>query len=121
MSDRNRTANEIQWRNIRKVVRALADLCFESPEHPKYGTCHTALTTSLTAKDGLGPIDLEPLPDTASLTAELARVKAERDAALKKFHALKEVFYINMLRAFPKMSHEEIAKEIDAAIAAREG
>ncbi len=80
MSDRKRTANEIQWRNIRKVVRTLADLCFESPEHPKYGTYHTALTTSLTAKDGLGPIDLEPLPDTATLTAELARVKAERDS-----------------------------------------
>ena len=55
------TANEVQWRNIKKVVRALADLCFGSPNDPKYGHCHVALTTSLTAKDGI-VVELEPLP-----------------------------------------------------------
>lgn len=54
---------EIQWRNIRKVVKRLADHLFESPQHPSYGTYHVALTTSLTAKDGVGIgfTELEPL------------------------------------------------------------
>lgn len=58
------SANEIQWRNIRKVVRALADLCFGSADHPQYGHCHQAIVNSLTAKDGLdiSALDLEPLP-----------------------------------------------------------
>jgi len=55
------TLEEIQWRNIKKVVRAIADLCFESKDHPQYGTCHLAVVNSLTAKDGLGHIELEPL------------------------------------------------------------
>lgn len=55
------SANEVQWRNIKKVVNALADLCFGSPEHPQWGVAHVALTTSLTSKDGL-QIELEPLP-----------------------------------------------------------
>ena len=56
-------AQAVQWRNIKKVVKALADLCFESPEHPKYGHCHVAVTTSLTASDGLDvtALRLEPL------------------------------------------------------------
>ena len=45
--------HEKQWRNITKVVKALADLCFGSPNDPTYGHCHVAITTSLTAKDGL--------------------------------------------------------------------
>jgi hypothetical protein len=54
---------EIQWRNIRKVVKRLADHLFDSPQHPNYGTYHVALTTSLTAKDGVGIgfTELEPL------------------------------------------------------------
>lgn len=47
------TLHEKQWRNITKVVKALADFCFGSPNDPTYGHCHVALTTSLTAKDGL--------------------------------------------------------------------
>lgn len=57
----NDTPEMVQWRNIRKVVKELADFCFESPSHPQYGHCHVALTTSLTAKDGL-QVTLEPLP-----------------------------------------------------------
>lgn len=46
----------------------------------------------------------------ATLTAaELARVKAERDA-------LRVAFEVNMLRAFPEKSHDEIRAAIDAAI-----
>lgn len=56
------TPEQVQWRNIRKVVKALADHCFGSPDHPQYGTYHVALTTSLTAKDGVD-VQLEPLPD----------------------------------------------------------
>lgn len=56
------TPEMVQWRNIRKVVKELADLCFGSPDDLKYGSCHIALTTSLTAKDGLHTT-LEPLPD----------------------------------------------------------
>jgi hypothetical protein len=55
------TPEEVQWRNIRKVVKALADHCFGSPDDPKYGLYHVALTTSLTAKDG-PTFQLEPLP-----------------------------------------------------------
>lgn len=52
-----RSLEEIQWRNIHKVVNALADLadlCFGDPKDPQYGIMHVAITTSLTAKDGLG-------------------------------------------------------------------
>ena len=52
-----------QWRNIKKVIKALADFCFGSKDNPKYGHCHLALTNSLTAKDGLdvSKLGLEPL------------------------------------------------------------
>lgn len=60
---RNSSLETIQHRNICKVVRALADLCFESPSHPKYGIMHTAVVNSLTASDGLDwvALNLEPL------------------------------------------------------------
>ena len=58
-----RSLEEIQWRNIHKVVNALADLCFGGPKDPQYGIMHLAITTSLTAKDGLDTsnLGLEPL------------------------------------------------------------
>ncbi|HET8687512.1 MAG TPA: hypothetical protein VFM18_12730 [Methanosarcina sp.] len=54
--------NEIQWRNIKKVVKGLADFCFGSPNDPRYGHYHVMLTTSLTAKDGMdiSTLNLEP-------------------------------------------------------------
>lgn len=51
----------IQWRNIRAAAKQLADFCFGSPDDPKYGSCHVAVTTSLTARDGVDLV-LEPLP-----------------------------------------------------------
>lgn len=61
---------EIQWRNIRKVVDALADFCFGSQDDPRWGVAHVAIRTSLTAKDGLDvqALKLEPLaaPTTAA-------------------------------------------------------
>ena len=57
----NTDTNEmIQWRNIRKVVKAIADYCFESGTHPDYGVAHTAVSTVLYASDGL-QVELEPL------------------------------------------------------------
>lgn len=62
-SQRTAELQAVQWRNIRKVVKALADLCFGGPNDPRYGIMHTAITTSLTAKDGLdiSTLGLEPL------------------------------------------------------------
>ena len=56
-------AEEIQWRNIRKVVNALADFCFGSQDDPQWGVSHLVIRTSLTAKDGLdvSTLGLEPL------------------------------------------------------------
>lgn len=51
----------VQWRNIRSAVKQLADFCFGTPDDVRWGTCHVALTTSLTAKDGVELV-LEPLP-----------------------------------------------------------
>ena len=44
---------EIQWRNIKKVVDALADLCFGSVNDPKWGIAHIAIRHSLVSKYGL--------------------------------------------------------------------
>jgi hypothetical protein len=43
---------EVQWRNIRAVVKTLADWAFESQDHPKWGSAWLAMVTGLTAKDG---------------------------------------------------------------------
>lgn len=67
-------ANEIQWRNIRKVVAELAKFCFGSASESgqiSLGAAYTALTTSLTAKDGLS-VQLEPLPVAAAVPASEA-------------------------------------------------
>lgn len=65
----------IQWRNVRKIVKALADWGFGSPNDQKYGHCHVIMTTGLTAKDGpdFSTIDLEPIPD---YSAALKRLQA---------------------------------------------
>jgi hypothetical protein len=57
-------AEQVQYRNICKTVKALADLCFGSQDHPKYGNCWVAIVNSLSAKDGLDwqALHLEPLP-----------------------------------------------------------
>jgi hypothetical protein len=56
-------AEMIQWRNIRKVVKGLADLCFGSQDDPRWGVAHLAIVNSLSAKDGLdiSTLKLEPL------------------------------------------------------------
>lgn len=58
------SANEIQWRNIKKVVRAIADFNFGNPPDPKWEVAHACVVNALTAKDGLGKIELEPLPQS---------------------------------------------------------
>ena len=70
---------EIQWRNIKKVVDALADLCFGSVNDPKWGIAHIAIRHSLVSKDGLDikALGLEPLA-TAPQAQAYAR-DAEQD------------------------------------------
>lgn len=59
--------------------------------------------------DVVNPADMEALErQMNALTAELARVTAERDA-------LRAAFEVNMIRAFPEKSHDEIRVAIDAA------
>jgi hypothetical protein len=61
------SATEVQWRNIRKVVRELAVFCFGGPDATgsvSLSAAYTALVNSLTAKDGLD-VQLEPLPSAA--------------------------------------------------------
>ena len=82
MSDTPRTAAEIQWRNIHKVVNAIADFTFGSADHPQYGTSHVAIRGALTAKDGIDIIALrlEPLPTVVELERRIKELEAERDA-----------------------------------------
>ncbi|MFY9460416.1 MAG: hypothetical protein WAP57_11775 [Aquabacterium commune] len=58
---------EIQWRNIKKVVRALADHCFGDKNDPRWGVAHISIVNSLTAKDGIDilALGLERLTPTA--------------------------------------------------------
>jgi hypothetical protein len=60
----------IQWRNVRKIVKALADWGFGSPNDPNYGHCHITMTTGLTAKDGpdFSVIGLESFPTDISIS-----------------------------------------------------
>lgn len=63
----NQHPEAIQWRNVKKIVKALADWGFGSPNDPDYGHCHVAMTTGLTAKDGpdFSTIGLEKFPQEA--------------------------------------------------------
>lgn len=71
----------IQWRNIKKVVKALADFNFGSADDKRWGIAHVSLTHSLVAKDGLdiGALGLEPLDsgvrELADAQAEIARLR----------------------------------------------
>jgi hypothetical protein len=59
-------AEQIQWRNIQKVVRELAAFCFGDGAQCgqiSLGAAYTAVVTSLTAQDGL-QVTLEPLRAT---------------------------------------------------------
>jgi hypothetical protein len=69
------TAEQVQWRNIQKVVRELAAFCFGSAADPTYGSCYTALVNSLTAKDGV-QVKLEPLTAAAGAGKHVATVVA---------------------------------------------
>ena len=70
-----------QWRNIKKVVKALADFNFGSADDKRWGIAHVSLTHSLVAKDGLdiGALGLEPLDsgvrELADAQAEIARLR----------------------------------------------
>lgn len=66
----------IQHRNIKKVVRALADLCFGSKNEPKWGVAWLAIVNSLTAKDGLDwmALRLEPLPEVGQAALDTQRL-----------------------------------------------
>lgn len=43
---------EVQWRNIKHVVKTLADWAFGSKDDPRWGTAWIAIVNGLTAKDG---------------------------------------------------------------------
>jgi len=64
-----KSPEEVQWRNIRYVVRTLADWAFGSKDDPRWGSAWVAMVNGLTAKDGPEfqlerlPIDAAPLPD----------------------------------------------------------
>lgn len=76
MSDTN-TAR--QWRNINKVVRALADLCFGDKNHPQWGVAYISIVNSLTAKDGIdiSALNLETLsePEPRKIVAYRINIK----------------------------------------------
>ena len=69
-----------QWRNINKVVKALADLCFGDKNHPQWGIAHISIVNSLSAKDGLdvSALNLEPLvePEPRKIVAHRINIKS---------------------------------------------
>ena len=71
-------AEEIQWRNIQKVVRELAAFCFGSASEDgavTLGAAYLSLVTALTSKDGLRT-QLEPLVPPAPTRQPLADERA---------------------------------------------
>lgn len=46
------SSEEVQWRNIKHVVKTLADWAFGGKDDPRWGTAWVAMVTGLTAKDG---------------------------------------------------------------------
>lgn len=69
---------EAQWRNIKSVVKTLADWAFGGKNHPKYGTYWVSIVTGLTAKDG-PKFTLEALTLPTDNSALMERLKAERE------------------------------------------
>lgn len=62
------TAEQVQWRNIRKVVDAIAIWAFGSADNTQpvsQGSAFLCLKHALTAKDGI-QVELEPLPKEKS-------------------------------------------------------
>lgn len=90
----------VQWRNIHKVVKALADFSFGGPNDPQWGVAHICMTQGLTAKDGLDilSLDLEPLA-----SAQAAPAAPAVDAALNAL--------ISDVRALPTLRASEIDGE----------
>ena len=77
-----RTAEQVQWKNIQKVVAELATFCFGGPDWAdsiSCGSAYIALANSLTAKDGL-KVQLEPLPTDRQPAADAARLSAAERA-----------------------------------------
>lgn len=77
-------AEAVQWRNITKVVNALADFCFGSRSDSRWGHAHIAITQSLTANDGLdvSAIGLEPLPAAPALDSPASELHQAASRAL---------------------------------------
>lgn len=84
------SAEEVQWKNIKSVVRTLADWAFGSKDDPKYGSCWLAIVNGITCKDGpdfkLEPLPKQPLNPVAIIKEErLAEIEADpRGASIFK-------------------------------------
>jgi hypothetical protein len=74
------TAEQVQWRNIRNVVRQVAEFCFGSAEDKTFGSSFTAVVNSLTAKDGV-QVKLEPLPVAPAAQVDQADIEALQSMA----------------------------------------
>lgn len=81
----------IQWRNIQKVIKELADFCFGGARalgNVSTGAAYVAMTTALTAKDGLN-VSLEPLASTQTERIEyLEKHLAIMDGMARKAEAV---------------------------------
>ncbi len=78
---------EAQWRNIKSVVKTLADWAFGDKDHPKYGVYWVSIVTGLTAKDG-PKFTLEALATPLDDSALQARQKAERERCAERLEAV---------------------------------
>lgn len=76
-----KSAEQIQFENIKSAVKQLADFCFGSKDHPRFGTCWITLVTSLTAADGI-VLNLQPLPKESDELQTLRQRNAELEAKL---------------------------------------
>jgi hypothetical protein len=101
---------EVQWRNIKHVVRTLADWAFGSKDDPTYGTCWIAVVNGLTAKDG-PEFKLEPLY-THSAPADKDGERLIR--AVQAFRNLPMLGNYHTLRATPE--YDELCNAWDAAV-----
>ena len=51
-----------------------------------------------------------------NLEAELAELRKDRERMKRENGALRSAFHVNMLKAYPQKSHQEISDEIDNAM-----
>ena len=56
------------------------------------------------------------LSDYEQLEAELAELRKDRERMKRENGALRSAFHVNMLKAYPQKSHQEISDEIDNAM-----